>query len=243
VKRRIAACAAAVFVLMIAAYAGARTYAVYYDATEGHGTAIVLTNLFGEETLARLLAYDSSGNEVAAVDVRLGEYASEAVFVEELLDAASGHTWGLARVLTEGRVAAAAWIRDEHGWLTVDNVSIPNDVAGATEYSGYWLTANYANTENRMTGLSLVNSSDEQVIGEFYVYDSAGARTSVRSFELDPRSSAFVLLSEELEVAQTMWGMIDVHTNRPILLVAEYLDASGALIDVDVISRYYLVEP
>jgi len=243
VKRRIAACAAAVLVLMIAMCAGARTYAVYYDATEGHGTAIVLTNLFGEETLVRLFAYDSSGNEVASVDVTLAEYASEAVFIEEILDAASGRTWGLARIETEGRVSAAAWIRDEHGWLTIDNVSIPTDMAGATDYSGYWLTANYANTENRMTALSFVNSSDEQVVGEFYIYDSAGARTSVRSFELDPRSSAFVLLSDELDGAETMWGMVDVHTSRPILLVAEYLNASGALIDVDVVSRYYLVEP
>jgi hypothetical protein len=229
-------------VLAIASSTAGRTYALYYDAIEGHGTAIVLTNLESEETTARLSAYNSSGDEIATLAVSLAGFASEAVFLEEHLDAQSGRTWGLVRVETEGRIGLAAWIRDERGWLAIENVSTTLTVPSREEYSGYWLAANYANTPNRTTSLSLVNPLDEQVVGEIYLYDADGTRTSVQPFELSPRSSAYIPLGEKLEITEAMWGLADIHTDRPILLAAEYMDASGALIDVDVVSWFYLVE-
>jgi len=244
VKRRVAWIAAMLGVLAIASQAAtARTYAFYYDATEGHGTAVVLTNLHTEETSAELFAYDSSGNEVATASVVLAGFASEAIFLEELVDAPSGRTWGLARVETDGRIALAAWIHVGQQWLAIENVSAPSVVPGEAEYSAYWFTANHANTANRTMGLSLINLSDERAIGEIYIYDAAGNRVSARPFELDPRSAAFILFSEELEAGENMWGLIDVRSDRPILLTCEYMDASGGLIDVDVVSMFYVVEP
>lgn len=235
--------AALLAALTIASSAAARTYAIYYDAIGGHGTTIVLTNLEGEKTTASLSAYSSGGEEVAFVEVSLAGFASEAVFLEERLEVQSGRTWGLVRVETPGRIALAAWIRDEYGWLSIENVSTPLTVPDETEYSGYWFALNYANTPNRTTSLSLVNPLDEQIIGEIYLYDADGNRASIEPFELAPFSSAYVVLSDELEVTEATWGLADVHVSRPILLAAEYMDAAGALIDVDVVSRFYLVEP
>lgn len=243
-KRGVAWIAALVGILAIASQmAAARTHAFYYDATEGHGTAVVLTNLLVEETSAELYAYDSSGNEVAAVSVVLAGFASEAIFLEELVDGASGRTWGLARVETDGRIALAGWIHIGQQWLAIENVSTPVAFPGEGEYSGYWFAANYANTANRTMGLSVINLSDESAVGEIYIYDAEGNPVSARPFELTGRSAAFILLSDELEVGENMWGLIDVRSDRLILLACEYMDASGTLIDVDVVSRFYVVEP
>jgi hypothetical protein len=218
-----------------------RSYGLYHDSAEDHGTAIVVTNLDDSEVQAQLSAFDAYGNEVASVDVLLAGFASEAVFLE--VDSEVGGAWGLVRVETDGQVALAAWFGIEGQWWAVENVvgSLPS--LRDLEYSGYWQTTDYANTTSRTTYLSLVNPYDEFVQGEIYLYNELGSLETTRSFGLDARTTAFVSLGDGVDVDDSTWGMVDIHCNAPILLVTEYLDVGGGLIDLDLVSSFYLVDP
>jgi len=226
---------------LVAPGAWGRTYIAYHDSTEGHSTAVVVTNLGEPETSVVLTAYDSAGEEILSTNVDLGSFTSEALFLEELLEETSGRTWGLLRAETEGRIALAIWIGAEGNWLAIENVSVQMTNARAYDYSGYWMTTNYANTSSRSTGLSLVNPYDAAVTGQIYIYDADGGAQLTLPFDLPPYSSAFVLLSDRLDVGSSIWGMIDISCELPVLLVTEYLSASGDLIDVDLVSTFYLI--
>ncbi|MGB2983249.1 MAG: hypothetical protein WBC63_05225 [Candidatus Bipolaricaulia bacterium] len=230
-------------VFAIAPSALGRSYALYHDSTTGRGTAVVLTNLDEHDVTLGLFAYDSAGSEIVSQDLTLTRFASEAVFLDELIDVPSGTTWGLVRAETIGQIALAAWMRSEETWFAVENVSVSMQAVDEFQYSGYWLTANYANTPNRTTGVSLVNPYDDRTGGAIYFYDAEGNRSAARPFELGPRMAAFILLSDELKVAETSWGLLDVRSDVPILLVTEYFDANGESIDLDMVSSFYFVEP
>lgn len=220
-----------------------RTYVAYHDSTEGHNTALVLTNVANESVSVEVIAYDSAGTPIASTEVNLSGFASEAIFLEELVEEASGLAWGLVSAETEGRIALASWVGVDGAWLSIENTSVPLTLPETYDVSGYWITTNYANTASRSTALSLVNPFDAQAAGKIYVYNAEGEAQAALPFELEPRTSAFVLLSEELDMGSTMWGMVDVSCDAPILLVAEYLDAAGNLIDIDVVTSFYLVVP
>lgn len=191
--------------------------------------------------MAQLVAFDANGAEVARADVALPGFASEAVFLK--IDREIGGAWGLVRVETDGRIALAAWFGIGEQWWAVENVAGPVPAVEQYEYTGYWLTTNYANTTNRTTFLLLVNPYDEFVHGEIYVYNDAGSRMSTRSFELGARTTAFVLVGEDLDVGDSTWGMVDVHSDGPVLLVTEYFAVDGRPIDLDFVSSFYLVDP
>ncbi len=229
--------------LMVGPLGLGRTYVAYHDSTEGHYTALVLTNVAEAATSAEVTAYDSAGERIAAIAVELSGFASAAVFLEELIEEPSGLTWGLVRVETEGRLALASWIGAEGEWLAVENTSVPLTTAELYDYSGYWMTTNYANTPSRTTVLSLVNPYEVTTEGLIYVYDAEGGTQLALPFELAPRTSAVVWLNDELEAASTIWGMIDVSCDVPILLVTEYVDAADNLIDIDTVTSFYLVVP
>jgi len=216
-----------------------RAYALYHDSTEGRSTAIVLTNLDDSAITAQVSAFDANGDEVAGADVSLAAFASEAVFLT--LDAGIGGASGLVRVETAGRIALSAWYAAGEEWLAVENATGSVLVVEEYAYTGYWLTMNYANTASRMTSLSLVNPYDELLRGEMYVYSEAGKRVSTHGFELDSRTTAVISLDQDLE--DPAWGMVDVHCDAPVLLVTEYFDAAGELIDLDLVSSVYLLDP
>jgi len=218
----------------------ARTYALYHDSTEGRRTVVVVTNLNDDVATGLLKAYDADGRIVTRANVTLEGFASEAVVIE--IDPEGEQAWGLVSVQTTGRFALAAWISLGDRWRSVENVIASLIPLEEIEYAGYWMTANYASTMNRSTLLLLVNPYDEPVCGEIYVHDEAGNRLSMRSFSLDARTSAALLPVESRFADGTTWGMLDIHCEAPILLVMEHLDAEGGLIDLDLVSSFYLVD-
>ena len=218
----------------------ARTYTLYHDSTEGRRTVVVLTNLDDDEASTLLTAYDADGQVVARSDVPLDGFASEAVVIE--IDPEGEQAWGLARVETSGRLALTTWISLGDRWQSVENVTGSLMPLADLEHDGYWMTANYASTMNRTTLLLLVNPYDEPVSGEIYVYDEAGNRLSLRSFDLAAHTTAALLPVETQYADETTWGMLDVHCEAPILLVTEHFDAEGELIDLDLVSDFYLVD-
>ena len=140
-------------------------------------------------------------------------------------------------------MALAAWFGVGELWWAVENVVGHLPTVEEFEYTGYWLTTNYANTTKRKTFLLLVNPYDELVEGEVHTYNEFGDRVSACSFGLNARTTAFVLLGQDLDVDDSTWGMVDVHSDAPILLVTEYYGAEGGLIDLDLVSSFYLVDP
>lgn len=233
---------AALCLLVVTMSTAARSYALYYNATPGNGSAIVVTNVIDAETTAELTAYDSAGNEFASVEVVLEGLTSAVIPIDEALGEIGGGSWGLVRVETEGRLALALWLGNRTEWNAIVNASIPLLQYDAVDISGFWLTLNYANTESRSTGIAVVNPNDETATGQIFFYGSHGTRLMGRTVELAPRAAAFLVLRDELEVGEDSWGMVDLHTDIPVLLVAEYMDGIGNRIDVDVSSSAYLVD-
>jgi hypothetical protein len=220
------------------------TYALYHESIAGRQTAVVLTNVDDVQASYAVSVYDADGSIIGDTAGALTAYASTVIFLRDVLEVepGTGREWGLVRIDTPTYLSAASWIGSATDWLTVENTAIPTIDPSRDDYSYYWFTVNYANTETRRTTVAITNPYGHSVHGTLWVYDALGEQQLSRDFVLSPRASQYYVLEEALVVADSVWGMVDVRASAPVLLVAEYLDENGALIDLDMPALYYFVQ-
>ena len=228
----------------LAGTAFARTYWAYYDCTPGVSTVVVLTNAseftLDDAVIVRL--YDTSGSLILESVHGLTAYESTAVFLNGLLDGADETSWGLAEIDGRLLLQVGVWIGTEDDWLFVENYGELVGNLSEPSIDTYWYGLNYANTNSRRTAITILNPSGRLVSGTLYMYDAHGTLQYQRNLQLPARSPWHVDLERVFPAGDDVWGLVDVETEAPVLLVCAYFDAEGYLIDVDVVDQPYYLE-
>jgi hypothetical protein len=235
--------AGAALVVLLQAMASAGTFSTYYTCLPGTVTAVVLTNAsaYDSEEAFTLTLYDAEGNRTASVTQGLTAYQSKVVFLNDLVEDADEYSWGLADIDATVLLQVGLWIGTESSWISVSNLRAQSLSTEGLDVVYYWYGANYANTENRRGGIGLINPGDESVEGTVYVYDAAGELQNYSQFTLSPRRSAYFDPESVFPIDEELWGLVDIRATAPIIVVSEYYNAAGDLLDVDIIdSVYYL---
>lgn len=224
--------------------AAARTYSVYYDCAPGVSTVIVLTNAseFALDEAVTVRLYDTGGAPIHESVHGLTAYESTAIYLNGLLEETDGTTWGLAEIDSQLLLQVGVWVGTEGDWLFVENYGDLLGSSGNLSVDTYWYGLNYANTSNRRTTVTILNPTDRLVLGSLYMYDAHGVLQYQRSLQLPARQPTHVDLEQVSSVGDDVWGLVDVETSQPVLLVCAYFDSEGYLIDVDVIDQPYYLE-
>jgi len=241
-RSAILVCAA--ILIFTGATVSARTYSVYYDCAPGVSTVIVLTNAseFALEDAVIVRLYDTSGSLIHESVYGLAAYESTAVYLNRLLEHTDESTWGLAEIASQLLLQVGVWIGMEEDWLFVENYGDLLGSSGDLAVDTYWYGLNYANTQNRRTTVTILNPSDRLVLGSLYMYDAYGVLQYQRNLQLPARQPTHVDLELVSEIGDDAWGLVDIETSEPVLLVCAYFDAEGYVIDVDVIDQPYYLE-
>ncbi len=233
----------AILVVSLPVVALASTFSTYYTCLPGTVSAVVLTNAssYESEQAFTLTLYDAQGNPIGSETQGLTAYQSSVVFLNDLVENPDQYSWGLVSIDANVLLQVGLWIGTESSWVSVSNLQAQSLSTEGLDVVYYWYGANYANTENRRGGIGLINPGEESVDGTMYVYDSSGELQNFSQFTLAPRRSAYFDPESVFPIEQELWGLIDVRATAPILLVSEYYDAAGNLLDVDIVdSVYYL---
>lgn len=228
--------------LMSMSVAG-RTYQSYYTCLPGLVTAIVVTNAsaYEHEEAFHLTLYDAEGSIIHTRTASLTPYESIVVFLNDVIDEPGELSWGSWVIESNILLLAGVWIGTEEEWISISNIRAQTLSTEGFDIAYYWYGANYANTENRQTGIAVINPGATSISGTAFVYDSLGELQSYSDFTLAPHSSAFFKPQSVFPVGENSWGLIDIRATEPITVVSEYYDADGTLLDVDIIdSVYYL---
>ena len=219
--------------------AAAREYVAYHDCSNGRITAVTISNISAQETEYVLSIYDEDGRVISETAETLRGFESVVRFVNELVP---GEAWGLVRVETDLHLTLGVWLGVGETWRAVENVTVPHLDGSDSPYTAYWFTANYAHTLSRSTGIDLLNPNAFAVEGTLWLYDAQGTARATTDFTLEPYEAAFFHPESGLEPGESMWGVADIVSSAPVLLIAEYVDANGELIDIDLINRSYYVQ-
>ncbi len=226
-----------------AAIAQARTFDTYYTCLPGTVTAIALTNAsaYASDQAFVLTLHDAHGTILSTVTDSLNAYESKVVFLNELVVDPDEFSWGLVHIDANVLLQIGVWIGTDSSWVSITNLRAQTLSTEGLNIVYYWYGANYANTENRRAGIGLVNPGEEPATGTVYAYDSSGELLNHSEFHLEPYSSAYFKPETVFPVGQELWGLIDVRSSAEILVISEYYDAAGTMLDVDIIdSVYYL---
>ena len=222
----------------------ARTYWAYYDCAPGVSTVVVFTNAseFTVEDAVAVRLYDANGSLIRESTHGLTAYESTAVFLNGLLAETDESTWGLAEIESQLLLQIGVWVGTEDDWLFVENYGeLAGDTAGLS-VDAFWYGLNYANTQSRRTTVTILNPDDRLVSGALYMYDAHGTLQYHRYLQLPARQPTYVDLENVFPIGDDVWGLVDVETEGPVLLVCGYFDAEGYLIDVDVVDQPYYLE-
>lgn len=203
----------------------------------------MLTNAseFTLEDAVTVRLYDRSGALILESVHGLTEYESKALFLNGLLDGTDETTWGLAEIDSRFLLQVGVWIGTEDDWLVVENYGELAGNLSELSIEAYWYGLNYANTNNRRTTVAILNPNDRITFGDLYMYDAAGVLQYTCKLQISPRRPTYIDLENAFPVGDDVWGLVDVSTSQPILLVCSYFDTEGYLIDVDVIDQPYYV--
>jgi hypothetical protein len=239
--------AVSICVALLASVGGtacARTYWAYYDCAPGVSTVVVLTNAseFALEDAVAVRLYDANGLPILESVHGLAAYESTTVFLNGLLAETDESTWGLAEIESRLLLQIGVWVGAEDDWLFVENYGELAVNTGGLSVEAYWYGLNYANTQNRRTTVTILNPSDSLVSGSLYMYDAYGTLQYQRFFQLPPRQPTYIDLETVSPIGDDVWGLVDIETEGPALIVCGYFDAEGYLIDVDVVDRPYYLE-
>jgi len=244
--RRLTGLIAAVFVVSVSSAGWGITYSTHYDCTPGRTTALVITNA-SDYTLEEgyvLRLYGPDGRLLQEVSGGLTEYESTVLLLNEIVEPADATCWGLAQVESSLLLVLGTWIGEADHWVAVINTGTSLLQSGASGAMVYWYSLNFANTENRRTGIELLNPHTEAVAGAVDLYDALGKHLASEEFELEPHQADYFSPEATFPIADTMWGIVDLRAAKPLLMVGEYFDADGALFDVDIADApYYLQFP
>ena len=163
--------------------------------------------------------------------------------LNDLLGETDGTAWGLVTVETTLLTVLATWIGEiDSGWISVINSGQSPIASSDLGIAYYWETINYASTGKRLTTITLLNPSDAAIKGTLYVFDAAGTFVGSDDFDLDPFEGSYFRPDSAFATGPDAWGFIDVRVTQPVLLVAEYFDAQGQLLDIDIVDTPYYVD-
>jgi len=217
------------------------TYAGYYDCTGDRNTFLVVSDVSGLQELAPITVrlFDRDGAQLAAETLDLTTYESEVLILGELAGDAGSNAWGLVQVECETLLHLASWIRDASGWIAVNHVTRPSYEAEELGYTHYWHGIGFANTPSRKTAILLVNPSSSAVAANLRFFDPRGTQLETLEATLPAFASAYQPTGYLIEEGVDAWGLVDIRATSPILVVAEFSNAQGELIDIDLESTYY----
>lgn len=222
----------------------ARNFWAYYDCTPGMSTVIVLTNAseFSMEDAVQLRLYDETGALISESVHGFEPYESTAVFLNSAFSETDESMWGLAEIDTRLLLQVGVWVGTEERWLFVENSGELLADTSHLSIDAYWYGAQFANTRNRRTTVTILNPQDHPVVSEISLFDAHGELQYQRTRQLAPRKPSQIDLVSSLPVGEDTWGLLDVATDAPVLLVCSYFSMEdGSLIDVDIIDQpYYL---
>ena len=215
------------------------TYALYYACTQEQDTAQVVMNSGGSDTYYTIKLYDAYGTLLEATSDDIMGYESNYHSLGDLITA-SDSTWGLALIETPGilTIGVETFIDDQ--WFSSDNIldSVPDN----PEYTYYWYALNYSNTTDQPTGIAIVNPSNAPAAATVFIYDCFGTPQQQIDLVLDPHETDYYGSADILELADSMWGTVDIKATVPLIAAAEYFNADSLLLNVDQISHYYYYE-
>jgi len=244
IRDRAATLVCVVLVACVGATACARTYWTYYDCAPGLSTVIVLANAseFALEDAVTLRLYDADGSLIVESMHGLTAYESTAVFLNDLLPETDESTWGLAGIDSQLLLQIGVWLGTEDHWLFVENYGELDATASGLSVDAYWYGLNYANTKNRRTTVTILNPNDRLVFGDFFMYDAYGVLQYHQNLPLPAHQPTYIDLESAFPIGDDVWGLVDVKTEEPVLLVCGYFDPEESLIDVDVVRQPYYVQ-
>ncbi len=230
-----------VCVLVLGLAAWARSYALYYDCSGTHDTALVVMNSGGQDTHFTLKLYDAYGARLdpKADSWDIAAYASGYLVLSDLIPSGETH-FGLAIIETPGLLVIGVETAEEGIWRASENIldAVPEDAA----HTYYWYGLNYSNTAKQQTGIILVNPNPSPAAGTLFLYDSRGTLEKKLEFVLDPHETDYYASSTLLPVGDTLWGVLDVKATALLVLAAAYFNDSGTLLNIDQVTRFYYSE-
>lgn len=229
---------------VLCASAGAQTFDTYYTCLPGSATAVVLTNAsaYAADEAFTLTVHSAHGDVLACISDSLSPYESKVVFLDEHMDTADEYSWGLLHIDASILLQVGLWIGVSDSWISITNLRTPTLSTEGLNILNFWYGANYANTENRRTGIGLINPNAVSTTGTVYVYDSSGGLQNYSDFSLEPYSSAYFKPETVFPIGDEMWGLVDVRASTELIVIGEYYDASGTMVDVDVIDAVYYLQ-
>lgn len=233
-----------ILVIALSVSAAARTYTSYYTCLPGSVTAVVVTNAsaFEHEEAFSLTLYDAGGSLVHTVASALKPYESLVYFLNDLVEQPNEFSWGSLVIESNVLLLAGVWIGTETEWISISNIQAQTLSTEGLSIAYYWYGANYANTENRRTGIAVINPGESEITGTAFVYDSSGILQNYSDFTLVPHASAFFRPESVFPVGENSWGLIDIRSTDPIVVASEYYDGEGTLLDVDIIDTVYYLQ-
>ena len=220
-----------------------RTIWAYYDCAPGVNTVVVLSNAseYASADGITIRLYDANGSVLVESRHGLDEYESAAVFLNGLLAETDDSMWGLAEIESELLVQVGVWIGTEEGWLFVENYGELGGSTAGPEVENYWYGVSYADTPNRQTTITILSPNERLTFGSLYMYDASGTLQYYRELPLPARQPVFIDLADAFPPGEGVWGLIDIETTEPAIVVCTYFDGEGYLIDVDIVDQpYYL---
>jgi len=233
-----------VLILSLSVSATARTFTTYYSCLPGTVTAVVLTNasVYDSEEAFTLTLYDAEGTLLQTITRGLTPYQSIVLFLNDFVEEPDEFSWGSLNIESNLLLQAGLWLGTETAWVSVINLQAQLLSTEGLDVVYYWYGANYANTENRRAGIGVINPGDDAITGTAYVYDASGELQNSSDFTLSPHRSAYFMPETVFPVDEGLWGLIDIRASAPLVVVSEYYDADGRLLDVDVIDSVYFLQ-
>ena len=233
-----------VLALSLSVSATAGTFTTYYSCLPGTVTAVVLTNAsaYDSEEAFTLTLYDAEGTLLQIITRGLDSYQSIVLFLNDFVEEPNEFSWGSLNIESNLLLQAGLWLGTETTWVSVINLQAQSLSTKGLDVIYYWYGANYANTENRRTGIGIINPGDDTIAGTVYVYDASGELQNQSDFALSPHRSAYFNPEAEFPIDKELWGLIDIRANAPIVIASEYYDEEGQLLDVDVIDSVYFLQ-
>lgn len=235
-------------ILWIAAAGQAEQHPVFYDCVLGRTTTLVITNLTDQDASAdyALRIYDAYGVPLHESSGELAPNESVALHLASLLtEYESDDAFGLAVVDSQGSVGVSAWYREDDYWTTVETAERWCDEASDPEAKAYWYYLQFAETNSRVSGFYLINPSDRFAMVTATLRSADGKVLAVESLPIQGWETWY-FVGEDLIYPDTfdgeVWGILDVRSPRPLILVGEYYDAEGWLIDLDISTQAYRIE-
>ncbi len=231
-------------ILSLSVLSAARTFTTYYSCLPGSFTAVVLTNAsaYDAEEAFTLTLYDAEGTLIQIITRGLDSYQSIVLYLNDFVEEPNEFSWGSLNIESNLLLQAGLWLGTETSWVSVINLQAQLSSIKELDVVYYWYGSNFANTENRRTGIGVINPGDDTITGTAYVYDASGELQNYSDFTLSPHRSAYFKPETVFPIDKELWGLIDIRANAPIVVVSEYYDAEGRLLDVDVIDSVYFLQ-